>query len=111
MGRRAKVVKKAPSQISYPLHRLLAGQNVRIELRTIIQAQDPDTAELGAGGGGTVDVDAVGNTGGILAAQAYNLSAARLLIEPCQAAYLAITPERHRGRVAAHHDRTLALGR
>ena len=111
MGRRAQVVKKAPSQISYPLHRLLARENVCVELGPIVQTQNTHAAELGAGGGGTVDVDAVGDAGGILAAQAYNLSAARLLIEPCQAAYLALTPERHRGRVTAHHNRTLALGR
>ncbi len=50
-------------------------------------------------------------TPAVLATQAHNLPAARLLIKPRQAANLAITPKRHRGRVAAHHDRTLALGR
>lgn len=71
----------------------------------------PTRPELGAGGGGAVDVDAIGHTGSVLAAQAHDLPASRFLIEPRQTTDLAIAPKRYRGRVAAHHDRALALGR
>lgn len=90
-----------------PLAPLFPGANIRVELRPIIEPQDAHATELGAGGGSAVDVDAIGHTGGILAAQAHDLPASRFLIEPRQTTDLAIAPKRYRGRVAAHHDRPL----